>query len=158
MIIVTLTKLFEIRMVASKRSESSSKALMRESEGCSFSSTLLRSEGDNEKKAISDAETKPEAYNNRIARINANYSPHRRKRRSLRHINPVSRIYTSQGPRNKYLVKHQFSFSLFAASLYSGLKYLIQAIYQTYALLEKEHSALERQIIGSVSRLYRLCR
>lgn len=49
MIIVTLTKLFEIRMVASKRSESSSKALMRESEGCSFSSTLLRSEGDNEK-------------------------------------------------------------------------------------------------------------
>ena len=75
MIIVTLTKLFEIRMVASKRSESSSKALMRESEGCSFSSTLLRSEGDNEKKAISDAETKPEAYNNRIARINAIIAP-----------------------------------------------------------------------------------
>ena len=58
-------------MVASKRSESSSKALMRESEGCSFSSTLLRSEGDNEKKAISDAEAKPEASRSKPARIMA---------------------------------------------------------------------------------------
>ena len=55
--------------------------------------------------------------------------------KGLRKINRLGQSgeeYTSQGPRNKYLVKHQFSFFSFAANLYC-LKYLIQVIYQTYA-------------------------
>lgn len=72
---VTLTKLLDIRMVASKYSESPSNALIRESDGCSSPSILLRSDGDKEKNAISDAETKPEAYNKTAARIIATTAP-----------------------------------------------------------------------------------
>ena len=75
MIIVTFTKLFDIRIVASKRSESSSNAIILASEGCFSSSISLLSFGDNEKKAISEAETKPEANNNNIAKIKAIIAP-----------------------------------------------------------------------------------
>ena len=67
MIIITLTKLLEIRMVANKRSESANKSLMYLSEECSSSSTSFKSLGDKEKNAISDADTKPEANNNNTA-------------------------------------------------------------------------------------------
>lgn len=72
---VTLTKLFEMRIVASKCSESFSKALMRWSEGCCSSFISLRSPGDSEKNAISDADTKPDAYNNNTAKIIAINAP-----------------------------------------------------------------------------------
>ena len=65
MIMVTLTKLLEIRIVANKRSESFSRALIRLSEVCFPSSISLKSTGEREKKAISEADTKPEAYNNK---------------------------------------------------------------------------------------------
>ena len=67
MIMVTLTKLLEIRIVANKRSESFSRALIRLSEVCFPSSISLKSTGEREKKAISEADTKPEAYNNKTA-------------------------------------------------------------------------------------------
>ena len=60
-IIVTFTKLFVINIVANKRSVSSNKFLIFSSEGCFPSSMALKSEGDNEKNAISEAEAKPEA-------------------------------------------------------------------------------------------------
>ena len=50
---VTLTKLLEIRIVANKRSESFSRALIRLSEVCFPSSISLKSTGEREKKAIS---------------------------------------------------------------------------------------------------------
>ena len=69
---VTLTKLLEIRIVANKRSESFSRALIRLSEVCFPSSISLKSTG--EKKAISEADTKPEAYNNKTAnKIDGSY-------------------------------------------------------------------------------------
>ena len=58
---VTFTKLFEIRIVANKRSESSNKAMIRLSDECSSSSISLRSPGEREKNAISEADTKPDA-------------------------------------------------------------------------------------------------
>ena len=64
---VTLTKLLEIRIVANKRSESFSRALIRLSEVCFPYSISLKSTGEREKKAISEADTKPEAYNNKTA-------------------------------------------------------------------------------------------
>ena len=72
---VTFTKLFEIRMVANKCSESSRRLLIFVSEGDFSSSISFKSEGDNEKKAISEAETKPDAYSKRIASINAIIAP-----------------------------------------------------------------------------------
>lgn len=50
-----------MRTVASKLSELSSKLRIFVSEGCFPSSTLLRSEGESEKKAISEADAKPDA-------------------------------------------------------------------------------------------------
>ena len=61
MIIITLTKLLDIRIVANKRSESASRD--------------LKSLGENEKNAISDADTKPEANNNRTANEIATMAP-----------------------------------------------------------------------------------
>ena len=52
MIMVTLTKLLEIRIVANKRSESFSRALIRLSEVCFPSSISLKSTGEREKKAF----------------------------------------------------------------------------------------------------------
>ena len=72
---VTFTKLFEIRMVANNRSESFNKAMIRLSEECSSFSISLRSLGEREKNAISDAETKPEANNNNTARMIAIIAP-----------------------------------------------------------------------------------
>ena len=72
---VTLTKLLEIRMVANKRSESSNKAVICLSEEWFSSSISLRSLGDKEKKAISEADTKPEAHNNNTARVIAIIAP-----------------------------------------------------------------------------------
>ena len=62
MIIMTFTKLFDIRIVANRRSESANRDLIRISPLCSSSSISLSSAGESEKKAISEAETKPEAY------------------------------------------------------------------------------------------------
>ena len=75
MIIVTFTKLLEIRIVANKCSESSSRALIRLSEEVCPSSISLKSPGDREKKAISEADTKPDAYNNaNFANITVDFS------------------------------------------------------------------------------------
>ena len=59
MIMVTFTKLFVIRIVANKRSESSRRKLIFSSAGCLRSSISFLSEGESEKKAISEAEAKP---------------------------------------------------------------------------------------------------
>ena len=75
MIMVTLTKLLEIRIVANKRSESFSRALIRLSEVCFPSSISLKSTGEREKKAICEADTKPEAYNNKTANKIAMIAP-----------------------------------------------------------------------------------
>ena len=75
MIIVTFTKLLEIRIVANKCSESSSRALIRLSEEVCPSSISLKSPGDREKKAISEADTKPDAYNNITANKIAMIAP-----------------------------------------------------------------------------------
>ena len=73
---VTFTKLFVMRTVANKLSELSSKLLIFSSEGCLSSSISLKSEGEREKKAISEAEAKPDANKRTpaeiIARIAAN--------------------------------------------------------------------------------------
>ena len=69
MIMVTLTKLLEIRIVANKRSESFSRALIRLSEVCFPSSISLKSTGEREKKAISEADTKPEDNNKTANKI-----------------------------------------------------------------------------------------
>ena len=48
---------------------------MRLSDGCSSSSILLKSAGESEKNAISEAETKPEQYNKTHARRMAIIAP-----------------------------------------------------------------------------------
>ena len=73
--IVTLTKLLEIKIVANNRSELLRKLLIIASDGCSSFSTSFKSIGDKEKKAISDADTKPEQYNKSIAKTNATIAP-----------------------------------------------------------------------------------
>lgn len=70
-----IDKLLEIRIVANKRSESFSRALIRLSEVCFPSSISLKSTGEREKKAISEADTKPEAYNNKTANKIAMMAP-----------------------------------------------------------------------------------
>lgn len=72
---VTFTKLLDIRIVASNFSESSNKATIRLSEACSSFSISLRSLGEREKNAISEADTKPEANNNNIAKEIATIAP-----------------------------------------------------------------------------------
>ena len=72
---VTLTKLLDINIVASKRSESFNKLVMCLSEGCSSSSISLRSLGEREKNAISEADTKPDANNNNTANTMATIAP-----------------------------------------------------------------------------------
>ena len=75
MIIITLTKLLDIRIVANKRSESANNDLIYLSEVCFSSSTSFKSPGDNEKNAISEADTKPEANNRRTANEIATMAP-----------------------------------------------------------------------------------
>ena len=72
---VTFTKLLEIKMVANNRSESFNKDMMCLSDECSSSSISLRSFGEREKKAISDADTKPDANNNNTAKLMATIAP-----------------------------------------------------------------------------------
>ena len=72
---VTLTKLLDIKMVANKHSVSSLNFLMILSDGCSSLSTSFKSLGDREKKATSEADTKPEQNNKRMANTNATSAP-----------------------------------------------------------------------------------
>lgn len=60
-IIITLTKLFEMRIVAKSLSELANNDFIRVSALCFSSSISLKSDGVKEKNAISDADTKPEA-------------------------------------------------------------------------------------------------
>ena len=66
-IIVTLTKLLVISTVASKLSEFPSKLLIFSSEGCFLSAIAFRSDGEREKKAISEADAKPETSKSKPA-------------------------------------------------------------------------------------------
>ena len=61
---VTFTKLFVIKIVANKRSLLSSKLLIFSSEECFLSAIAFMSDGEREKKAISEADAKPETSNN----------------------------------------------------------------------------------------------
>ena len=72
---VTFTKLLDIKIVANNRSVSFSKSIMRLSDGCSSSSISLRSVGDKEKNAISEADTKPDANNSNTAKEMATIAP-----------------------------------------------------------------------------------
>ena len=67
MIMVTFTKLFVIRIVANKRSLLSSRLLIFSSEGCFLSAIAFRSDGEREKKAISEADAKPETSKSKPA-------------------------------------------------------------------------------------------
>lgn len=73
--IVTLIKLFEMRIVASSLSESDNKVLICSSAGLLSSSISFKSPGVSEKKAISEAETKPEAINKKPANTMAMIAP-----------------------------------------------------------------------------------
>ena len=72
---VILTKLFEMRMVAKSFCDRPSHLLMIRSLKASLSSLSLRSEGVSEKKAISDADTKPEQKSNIQAKTKATMTP-----------------------------------------------------------------------------------
>lgn len=67
--IVTFTKLFVTKIVANNNSESLSKLFIFLSDEWFSSSISFKSDGDSEKKAISDAEAKPETPSNRVANI-----------------------------------------------------------------------------------------
>ena len=67
MIMVTFTKLFVINIVANKRSLLSSRLLIFSSEGCFLSAIAFRSDGEREKKAISEADAKPETSKSKPA-------------------------------------------------------------------------------------------
>ena len=69
MIMVTFTKLFVINIVANNRSVSSNKLRIFLSEECFPSSIVLKSDGESEKKAISEAEAKPETSKSKLAKI-----------------------------------------------------------------------------------------
>ena len=66
---VTFTKLFVINIVANNRSVSSNKLRIFLSEECFPSSIVLKSDGESEKKAISEAEAKPETSKSKLAKI-----------------------------------------------------------------------------------------
>ena len=72
---VTFTKLLEMRIVASNVSESFSNDLMYLSEVWLSSSISFKSLGDKEKKAISEADTKPEANKRSTAKVMATMAP-----------------------------------------------------------------------------------
>ena len=67
MIIVTFTKLFVIKIVANKRSLPSNRLLIFSSDGCFFSAIALKSDGEREKKALSEADAKPETSKSKPA-------------------------------------------------------------------------------------------
>ena len=64
---VTFTKLFVMRIVASKRSVSDNELLTLSSEECFLSAIAMRSAGESEKNAISDADAKPETSKSKPA-------------------------------------------------------------------------------------------
>ena len=64
-----------MRMVASNRSDCSNSRMMMRSDGLSLSAAVLRSEGEREKKAISDADTKPEHASNSAVSAKAMIAP-----------------------------------------------------------------------------------
>ena len=70
-----LTKLFDMRMVASSFCDLLSSLLMIRSLALFPSSISLRSVGVSEKKAISEADTKPEQKSNRQANTSATTAP-----------------------------------------------------------------------------------
>ena len=72
---VTLTKLLEIRMVARSLSESSSNDKIYLSDECFSSSTSFKSLGDKEKNAISEADTNPETKSKSTANTMATMAP-----------------------------------------------------------------------------------
>ena len=65
MIMVTFTKLFVIKIVASVRSESSRSFMIFLSRSSLLSSSSFKSVGDSEKKAISEPEANPEKSKSR---------------------------------------------------------------------------------------------
>jgi hypothetical protein len=67
MTIATFTKLLVISIVANKRSESFKRFSILSSEECCRSRILFKSDGESEKKAISEAEAKPDTNNNTTA-------------------------------------------------------------------------------------------
>jgi hypothetical protein len=69
--IATFTKLLVINIVANKCSESFKRCLILSSERCCLSRILFKSEGESEKKAISEADAKPETNNNTTAKMAA---------------------------------------------------------------------------------------
>ena len=72
---VILTKLLEMSIVANNFCDLPSNLLMMRSLALSLSSISLRSEGVSEKKAISDADTKPEQKSNAQANRAATTTP-----------------------------------------------------------------------------------
>ena len=69
------TKLFEIRIVANNFCDLPNKRLIMRSLALSLSSISLRSAGESEKKAISDADTKPEQKSSAHATTKATNTP-----------------------------------------------------------------------------------
>ena len=72
---VTLMRLLEISMVARSRSDCSSSRVMIWSDEASLSVIIFLSEGDNEKKAVSEADTKAEQANSNAVSANAMMAP-----------------------------------------------------------------------------------
>ena len=72
---VTFTKLLEIRIVAKSRSESSKRANILRSLSLLLWLISLKSLGEREKNAISEADTKPEQKSNTIASTMAMIAP-----------------------------------------------------------------------------------
>ena len=75
MIMATLTKLLLMRIVASRRSLFAKRPFILVSEECFSSSISFISEGDRLKKAISEAETKPEQKRSRMPVAKAIHAP-----------------------------------------------------------------------------------
>ena len=75
MTIVTFTKLLVIKIVASRRSLSSSKLSTRLFTSVSTSSSWLISDGESEKKAISEAEANADSKRSRAAKTIATIAP-----------------------------------------------------------------------------------
>lgn len=66
-IIVTFTKLLVIKIVANNRSVSDNKFVIFLSDGCFPSAIAFKSEGEREKKAISEADANPDTNNSKPA-------------------------------------------------------------------------------------------
>jgi hypothetical protein len=71
MTIATFTKLLVISIVANKCPESFKRCLILSSEKCGCSRIVCKSDGESEKKAISEADAKPDTNNNKTAIMTA---------------------------------------------------------------------------------------